>query len=156
RRGCHGGGVGRRGARSGRDAIYGGTAKGGAPIVVKADAKLQSLRSIVLSWQALCGDSRYYDGGGELPPTEPVPGFGPGARELLVSRNAKGRFEGVQLFAADLGANVGAGQVKVSGTLKAKRASGALSAIVKIADKASGAEVTSCQVSGSWIATRKP
>ena len=28
----------------GADAIYGGTAKGGAPIVVKADASLQQLR----------------------------------------------------------------------------------------------------------------
>ena len=140
----------------GADAIYGGTAKGGAPIVLKADAKLQVLRSIVLSWDAPCSDGRLYEGGGELTPAEAVPGFSPGPREVLVSRNGKGRFAGTQRYASDLGASVSAVEVKVSGTLKPKRAGGTLSAIVKIADKASGAEITSCQISGSWIATRDP
>ena len=141
----------------GADAIFGGITKDGGPIVVKADAKLGELHSIVISWDAPCSDQRFYGGGGELTPTEPTPGFSPGPRELLVSRNAKGRFEGSQLYASDLGANVAAVSVKVTGKLKAKRASGTLTAIVKISDKASGAEVTSCQTgTKSWVATRAP
>jgi hypothetical protein len=140
----------------GADAIYGGTAKGGAPIVVKTDAKSQALRSVVLSWEAPCSDGRFYDGGGELTPAEPVPGFSAGTRELLVTRNAKGRFDGAQRYGSDLGTSTSAVEVKISGTLKAKRAAGTLSAIVKIADKVSGAEITACQISGSWIATREP
>src|SRR4051794_1586643 len=52
----------------GADAIFGGTARGGAPIVVKADARLQTLKSIVVSWDAPCSDDRYYGSGGELTP----------------------------------------------------------------------------------------
>ena len=48
RRRSHGGGAGRRRpARRRADAVYGGAAKGGDPIVVKADAKTAELRSIV-------------------------------------------------------------------------------------------------------------
>jgi hypothetical protein len=145
------------GPAEGADAIFGGAAKGGAPIVVKADAKLQALRSIVVSWDAPCGDGRYYGSGGELTPAEAVPGFSPGPRELLVSRNAKGKFSGTQVYASDLGANVAAVQVQVSGKLTAKRSSGTLSAIAKVADKATGAEVTSCQSGNvSWVAARNP
>ena len=47
--------------------------------------------------------------------------------------------------------------MEVTGKLKAGRASGTLSAIVKIVDKATGAAVTSCQTGKqSWLATRKP
>src|SRR4051794_31776653 len=140
---------------SAADAVFGGTAKHGAPIVIKADTKAQRLKSLTLSWFADCSDGRSYDGGGELTPTEPVEGFSPGRRDLLVSRNAKGAFEGQQLYAGDLGANVAVVQVKVSGKLTAKRVRGTLSAVVKIADEATGAEVTSCQDSGSFAATRK-
>ena len=43
----------------------------------------------------------------------------------------------------------------MSGKLTAKRSSGTLSAIAKIADKATGAEVTSCQTGTlNWVAAR--
>ncbi len=145
------------GPAQGADAIYGGAAKGGAPIVVKADATLQTLQSIVLSWAAPCSDGRYYGTGGELTPAEPVAGFSPGPRELLVERNAKGKFSGTQLYASDLGTAVAAIQVQVSGKLTPKRSSGTLSAIAKIADKATSAEVTSCQTGTlKWDAARNP
>jgi hypothetical protein len=141
----------------GAGAIFGGTAKGGAPIVVRADAKLQTLQSIVVSWDAPCSDGRYYGGGDDLTPAEAVPGFSPGPRELLVERNAKGKFSGAQVYSSDLGSNVSAVQVQVSGKLTAKRSSGTLSAIAKIADKATGAEVTSCQTGTvKWVAVHDP
>ncbi|WP_157591996.1 hypothetical protein [Solirubrobacter soli] len=140
----------------GADAIYGGPTRSGAPIVVKADSKAQRLKSVTLYWSAKCGDGSFFDGGGQLTPAVPVEGFAPGRRELAVSRNAKGRFEGQQMYALDGGANIAVIQVKVAGKLAAKRASGTLSAIIKIADKATSAEVTSCQFDTSWVATRKP
>ena len=83
-------------------------------------------------------------------------GFSPAADELLVSRNAKGAFKGVQLTGADLGAAVAAISVDVSGKLKPTRASGTLDAIVKVSDKATGAAITSCEARLRWVATRKP
>jgi hypothetical protein len=140
----------------GADATYGGTAKHGAPIVIKADAKAQRLKSVTLSWFADCADGRSYDGGGQLTPAVPVEGFAPGRRELVVTRNAKGRFDGQQMYASDLGDYIAVVQVKVSGKLAPKRAGGKLSVVVKISDKAAGAAVTSCQLDGSWVATRSP
>jgi len=141
----------------GADAIFGGVTKDGGPIVVKADAKFQELHSIVISWAAPCSDQQFFGGGGELTPADAVAGFSPGPRELLVSRNAKGRFEGSQLYGSDLGTSIAAVSVEVTGKLKAKRASGTLSAIVKISDKTTGAEVTSCQTGNtSWVATHAP
>jgi hypothetical protein len=139
------------------DAVFGGTAKSGAPIVLKADPDTQQLRSIVLTWDARCSDGHTFPGGGQLTPVEPVAGFSPGSRELLISRNAKGRFAGVQLGSSDLGTAVAAIQVQLSGKLKPGRASGTLSAIAKVVDKASGNEVTSCDTGRlSWVATRSP
>jgi hypothetical protein len=64
------------------------------------------VRSVVLAWEASCSDGRAYEGGGELTRVEAVRGFSPGPRELLVSRNAKGRFEGTQLYASADGRRV--------------------------------------------------
>jgi hypothetical protein len=139
------------------DAVFGGTAKTGAPIVLKADPDTQQLRSIVLTWDAPCSDGRNYPGGGQLDAVEPVEGFSPGSRELMVSRNAKGRFAGVQLGSSDLGTAVAAVQVQLTGKLKPGRASGTLSAIAKVVDKATGNELTSCDTGKlSWVATRAP
>jgi hypothetical protein len=140
----------------GADAVFGGTASHAAPIVVTADAKFQTLKSVAISWFADCADGNFYDGNGRLTPAEAAPGFAPGPRELLVSRNAKGRFEGQQLLALQSDTHTFAVVVKVAGKLTAKRARGTLSAIVKIGDRATGNEVTSCQTSGSWTATRSP
>ena len=140
----------------GADAIFGGTAMSGAPIVLRADAKAQRLKSLTLSWFADCSDGGFYDASGELTPAVPIPGFASSPRELLVSRNAKGRFQGEQSFSTQSTTNVAVVQVKAAGKLTRTRASGTLSAIVKVSDKATGAEVTSCQTSGSWAAARNP
>jgi hypothetical protein len=135
------------------DAVYGGSSPGGDPIVVKADPKATELRSVAISWRAVCDDGSGFPGSTLLTPVKPVPGFSPGPDELIVSRNAKGRFQGVQLTGATNGADVAAVQVEVAGRLKGARASGTLSAIVKIRDEA-GASLGSCQASQRWTATR--
>src|SRR5689334_10054254 len=71
----------------GADAIYGGTARTGAPIVLKSDAKAQRLKSATLYWVAKCSDGTSFDDGGQVTPTVPVEGFAPGRRDLVVSRN---------------------------------------------------------------------
>jgi hypothetical protein len=139
------------------DAVYGGAAESGDPIVVTADAKAAKLRSIVISWRAACGDGSGFPATGVLTPVTPVPGFSPGPTELLVSRNAKGRFKGTQLGAMSSGTAAASIVVTVEGKLKAARASGTLSAVVKIMDQATGAGITSCDTGSlRWVATRAP
>jgi hypothetical protein len=89
-----------------------------------------------------------------LTPAEPVSGFSPSSDELLVSRNGKGSFKGTQLFGAESGDAVAAASVKVSGKLTAGRASGTLVAIVKVADRATGEAITSCESRGRGTAHR--
>ena len=139
------------------DAVYGGTTGSEDPIVVTADPKSAELRSIIVSWRAACADGQGFPNAGELTATESVAGFTPGPADLLVSRNAKGRFKGKQLGGVDLGAAVGAVVVDIEGTLKRTRASGTLRAVVKIVDKATGTDITSCQTGTiRWAATRAP
>jgi hypothetical protein len=139
------------------DAVYGGVADSGDPIVVKADAKAAKLRSIAISWRAVCADDSAFPGRGELTPVTPVAGFSPGPTELLVSRNAKGRFKGTQLAAMSASAARAAIIVTVAGKLTATRATGTLSAAVKIMDSATGADITSCDTGSiRWSATRAP
>ncbi len=139
------------------DAVYGGSTRSGDPIVLKADSAAATMRKLVISWEASCGEGGSYAGRAELTPVKPTVGFAPGSQELLVSQNAKGRVKGVQLVGYDLGANVAAVQVEFAGKLKPKNASGTLSAIVKIVDKATGNAVTSCQTGTlRWTAARDP
>jgi hypothetical protein len=114
------------------------------------------LKSVVISWFADCADGSYFDGNGRLTPTKTVPGFTPAPRERLVSRNAKGRFEGQQMFGGQSDTSSVVAVVKVAGKLTAKRARGTLTAVVKILETATGNELTSCETSGSWTATRGP
>ncbi len=139
------------------DAVYGGSAGSGEPIVVKVDPKSFELRSIIVSWRAACADGQGFPAAGELTATEPVAGFTPDPTDLLVSRNAKGRFKGQQAGAVDLGAAAGAVVVDIEGKAKGTRASGTLRAVVKIVDKATGTDITSCQTGTMrWAATRAP
>ena len=140
------------------DAVYGGsTTRGGDPIVLKANPAASELRMVAISWDAACGDGMGFPGATELTPVKPTAGFAPGSDELLISQNAKGRFKGTQLSSSDLGANAAAIQVELAGKLKPNGASGTLSAIVKIFDKATGAAVTSCQTGTlRWTALRAP
>ena len=136
------------------DAVFGGSSRGGDPIVLKADPATAVLRSIVISWRAQCSDGTFFPGGGPLTPAEPqaVPGFVANPNELLMSRNAKGRFSGTQLG----GTSNAAINVTVDGKLKAGTARGTLRAMVKVIDPATGAAVTSCTASQNWVAARSP
>src|SRR3954447_3100200 len=139
------------------DGVYGGTTSAGDAIVVRTDAKGQRLKSTVISWAANCSDGSRFPGQAELTATRATPGFQPSGDELLVGRNAKGRFAGTQLSTADAGSLVAGVVVTLDGKLSPKRASGTLSADVTIADKASGDETASCKLRKTrWVATRAP
>jgi hypothetical protein len=138
------------------DAVYGGTSRDGDAIVLKSDAKFASLRSIAISWRATCDDGQWMPGGGSLTPAEPQPGFDPDPNELLVTRNAAGRFKGRQVAAQDVGSAVAVVTVDLEGKLKADRASGTTKVKVQLADKASGVATATCQTSQRWTASREP
>src|SRR4051812_2894298 len=138
------------------DAFYGGPDGRGAPIFVKPAPPAKTMRSLVVSWRAACSDGTGFPGGGTLTPADPTPGFQPGPDELLIEKNAKGKFQGTQLMGSDLGTRVAAISVRISGALKPGKATGRLEATVKIVDKASGASAGSCQVGQRWSATRQP
>jgi hypothetical protein len=138
------------------DAVYGGTTRDGAAIVLKADQKAQRLSSLVVSWIATCGQGSHFGNSATLKPAKPTPGFEPGPGDLLVERNAKGRFSGSQLAAEDLGDNVAGTVVKVEGKLSRTKASGTLSATVTIFDKASHNQVDTCKATTKFAAAHAP
>jgi hypothetical protein len=138
------------------DAVYGGSAHDGHAVVVKADAKATKLKSIAVSWSASCADGDDFPLAIELTAVKPAPGFAPSGDELLMSRNAKRRFKGTQLASFSTDTRNAAVQVTVDGKLAGRRAGGRLSALVKISDRATGAELTSCQATQRWDAMRRP
>ena len=135
--------------------VFGGSTAGGEPIVLKTDAKAKKLRSAVIGWSAECADGRFFPFGAELTAVANEPGFTPSPDELLTSRNAKGRFAGTQMGVMDLGDLVAPISVELSGKMRSGRASGTLRGTVSIVDKATGAEVTTCETgSQKWSASR--
>lgn len=139
------------------EAVFGGSTSAGEPIVLKADAKVKALTSAVIGWRAKCGDAGYYPGSTELTATLATPGFSPDYRDLLMSRNGKGRFAGRQLGAGGSDTVATSLVVDVSGKLGPKRASGTLHAIVKIADRATGATTATCDTGVvRYVASRAP
>jgi hypothetical protein len=133
--------------------VYGGTTSDDEPIVLTTDAKGMKLRSAVVAWEAPCKSGPRFPMAIALEPVKPEPGFSPGPQDLLVSRNAKGRFAGTQLAGMSLGDQTAAISVDLSGRLRGSGGSGKLVAAVTIFD-AAGAEVDSCDTSMSWSATR--
>jgi hypothetical protein len=139
------------------DAVYGGSTSGGEAIVLRADKAGKKLRSAVIAWKAKCADGNWFSSGDDLSPTQSSPGFLPGPDDLLVSRNGKRRFAGMQASAYDLGDAAASVIVKLEGKLGAKSASGTLSAQVTILDKATGDQQTTCSTGGMrWKSTRAP
>ncbi len=137
------------------DAVYGGGARSGQPIVLKSDAESTTLRSLTIGWIATCDDGSFVPGGGTLTPTKATPGFQPSSSELMVSRNAKGRFHGVQLANRDLGSSAAAITVNVVGKLEPGRASGTIKVEVAIIDKATNVAVTTCRVNDRFSVSRE-
>jgi hypothetical protein len=133
-----------------KNAVYGGETSGDEAIVLTADKAGKTLRSAVIAWQADCGESSWSDGGLITPITS-----APRSTDLLVSRNAKGRFAGKQH--RDLGSpdQLAAVDVAFAGRMGATKASGTLSATVVITDRATGAQAASCTTGTvHWKATR--
>jgi hypothetical protein len=126
------------------DSVYGGTTSAGEPIVLKADASGKALKSAVIGWRAKCSDGGYFPGSTELTATNAEPGFAPGYRDLLMSRNAKGRFAGTQIGGGGTGTMLMTMTVDLTGKLGAARASGTLHGLVKARDTATGATAFTC------------
>ena len=126
------------------DSVYGGTTSAGEAIVLRADASGAKLTSAVIGWRAKCSDGGYFPGYSELTATVSEPGFNPGYRDLMMSRNAKGRFAGTQFGGGGSQTMLMALTVDVAGKLAPARATGTLHAIVKATDAATGATAFSC------------
>jgi hypothetical protein len=138
-------------------AVYGGSTSGREPIAVTANKAMTKLTSTVVGWSADCDDGSSFFSSRELTPAVAEPGFRPGPDELLMSRNAKGRFKGTRLGVSDNGSTSAAIIFEIAGKLSPHRASGTLSATVKMVDKATGNAVASCQTGTMrWAATRAP
>jgi hypothetical protein len=126
------------------DSVYGGTTSAGEAIVLKADASGAALKSAVIGWRADCSDGGYFSNFTELTATVAEPGFNPGYRDLLMTRNAKGRFAGTQLGGGSVGAMAMALTVDLTGKLGPARATGTLHAVVKVMDSTTGATAFTC------------
>lgn len=138
-------------------AVFGGSTTGGEAIVLTGDKAAKTLRSAVIAWNAKCADGQSLAWSTELTPTSASPGFSPGARDLLVSRNRKGRFAGTQLLGLGFGDVSAAVKVSLDGKLRAKSASGTLSAEVTIIESATGNTQTTCRTGRlRWKASRAP
>jgi hypothetical protein len=136
---------------------YGGTTSSPEPIVITASKGAKKLSSLVVGWRAPCDDGMYFPVSQALTPAVSAPGFTPGPRELVMTRNAKGRFKGsiVSGFMTDSGATA-VSSFQIEGKLFRTRASGTLSGTVKIMDS-SGNTTNSCQTDTMrWSATRAP
>jgi hypothetical protein len=139
------------------DAVYGGTTKDGDAIVVTADQHAQALRSLGIAYLAHCAGGSKFPGFAQLTPTVAQPGFQPDNGDLIVTRNAKGRFSGTQLAAFSSDTMTGAIVVTLAGTLGPDRARGTIAVDVNVFDKATGNPVDTCSVGKrSWNAARSP
>jgi hypothetical protein len=136
--------------------VFGGSNADGDAIVLTTDAKAKKLRGAVIAWHASCTDDTYFALGSDVRPVVDEPGFTPGPDDLLVTRNAKGRFSGVQMSIwAMANSQTAIATVELSGRFRGARATGTLRATVSILDSTTAAEVMTCE-SGSlrWSASR--
>ena len=139
------------------NAVFGGGTNSGEAIVVNANKAAAKLKSAVVAWEATCGDGSRFPWSSAVTVSKTSAGFSAGPRELATTRNGKKRFSGVQRFALDGGDSAASVAVNLAGRLAAKRASGTLSADIKILDKASGAVQETCRTgSVRWKASRSP
>jgi hypothetical protein len=137
--------------------VFGGSTRAGEPIVLTADRATKTLKSAVVVVRAKCSNGRGFPLSGNLTAVKRSPGFTPGPYDLVVTRNAKGRFAGKVHAAEDLGDLMALATTTLSGKLSAKRATGWLQLDISILDKQTMAETVSCH-SGAvrWEASRSP
>jgi hypothetical protein len=137
--------------------VFGGSTSGGEAIVLYTNKAAKKLSSAVIAWRAKCADGQGLPETSQVTPTTTSPGFSPGAEDLVVSRNAKGRFSGTQLFGLNFDNASAAVTVTLTGRLGAKAATGTLSAEATILDNATGNTVTTCRTGRlRWKASRAP
>jgi hypothetical protein len=136
--------------------VYGGGTSDGNPIAITAAKGGKALNGATIAWGARCDQGMWFDWA-VLSPVKSSSGFPPGPEDLVVSRNAGGRFAGTEMAAEDAGDDIAAISVRLTGKLTKTRATGTLSAVVKLVNKTTQAADGSCQ-SGTirWTATRAP
>jgi hypothetical protein len=125
--------------------IYGGTTRDGDAIVLTAPKGAARLAGAVIGWQADCGAQSTFGDTSTLTVLKPMTGEVVGPHDLVMTRNATGRFTGTQTFGEQNGSQGAMVSVTLTGRLSRTRASGTLSAVVKITDLATGAVAGSCQ-----------
>ena len=76
--------------------VFGGSTGADEAIVLTTDAKAKKLRSAVIAWEAECADGMTFPMAVELTSVAAEPGFTPNWDDLVMSKNAKGRFAGKQ------------------------------------------------------------
>jgi hypothetical protein len=137
--------------------VYGGTTGDGEPIALTAAKGGKALHGATVAWGATCDNQSHWFDWAVLTPVKPSPSFPPGPEDLVMSSNAKGRFAGTETAGEDAGDDVAMIAVSIKGRLTAHRASGTLSAVVKLVNKTTQASDGACQ-SGTvrWSATRAP
>jgi hypothetical protein len=137
--------------------VFGGATRGDEPIVLVGDRTAKKLKSAVIATESKCSDGMYMPFSANVTAAKAEAGFDAGSADLLMSRNAKGRFSGLAARTYDLGDSVALVGTALRGKLKGKRASGSISTDVSIVDRQSGNETASCH-SGriAWSATRSP
>jgi hypothetical protein len=137
--------------------VYGGTTRDGDAIVLTAPKGAAKLTGAVIGWHATCDDQSNFGDTSTLAALKPLSGQAIGAHDLLMSRNAKGRFSGTQAFGEQSSTHAAMVTVTLTGRLTRTHASGTLSAVVKITDLATGAAVGSCQTGAlAWSAAHAP
>jgi hypothetical protein len=137
--------------------VYGGTTRNGDAIVLTAPKGAAKLTGAVIAWDATCDDQSHFGDASNLTSVKLVSGQPAGPGDLAMARNAKGRFTGTQTFSEHNDTHVAMVSVSLTGRLGRSRASGTLSATVKIIDMATGAAAGACQTGTlSWSATRAP
>jgi hypothetical protein len=137
--------------------VYGGSTDGSEPMVLVGDRAAKKLQSAVIAVEADCTDGRSFPVAIRLRAVKGDRGLEGGARDLVVTRNAKGRFAGRHEITYGVGEGLALATTTLSGKLKAKRASGKLRLDVAIVDAQTSAAIQSCS-SGTvrWSATRSP
>jgi hypothetical protein len=137
--------------------VYGGTTRDRDAIVLTAPKGAQKLAGAVIAWSADCGDQSSWGYVSTLTALKPASGEVVGPRDLLMTRNAKGRFTGNQTIGERSDSLDATISMTLTGRLTRTRASGTLSAVVKLTDAATGAAAGSCQTGTvMWSAAHAP
>jgi hypothetical protein len=137
--------------------VFGGSTGDREPIVLTADRAAKTLKSVVVAAEAKCGDGLYFPLAGKAIAHKATAGFAGGPRDLMMVRNAKGRFAGAVGYVLENGDRAALVTTSVNGKLKVRVATGTLRADVSIMDKQSNAQVEECHTGKvKWAATRAP